>query len=139
MDVLLVEDEPLVREVVAEMLEDAGLTVSGAESADAALAAVGMAPAADDVAPPPPPPTVLVTDVNLGPDSSMDGIELAETLRRCWPWLGVVVITGRESNLGRCGALAPNERHLLKPFAPDDLVHAVRALGAPCGMDAPRG
>lgn len=138
MDVLLVEDEPLLREVVIEMLEHAGLDVEGMADADAALAALGLAmlggadaARADRAPAPAAPPTVLVTDVNLGPGSSMDGITLAETLRRRWPWLGVVVITGRESNLGRCAGLAPNERHLLKPFAPDDLVQAVRALAAP--------
>jgi CheY-like chemotaxis protein len=43
MDVLLVEDEPLVREAVAEALGEAGLDVAQAGSAEGALAAVGLA------------------------------------------------------------------------------------------------
>jgi DNA-binding response OmpR family regulator len=43
MDVLLVEDEPLAREAVAEALGEAGLDVAQAGSAEGALAAVGLA------------------------------------------------------------------------------------------------
>jgi CheY-like chemotaxis protein len=153
MDVLLVEDEPLVREAVAEALGEAGLDVAQAGSAEGALAAVGLAadaaasaaavprrpPATTDVpAPPPPPPpappAVLVTDVNLASaadEAALDGFALVAALRRRWPALGVVVITGRAANLARCVELAPPERHFLKPFAPEDLVQAVRELAAP--------
>jgi DNA-binding response OmpR family regulator len=43
MDVLLVEDEPMIREMLAEDLEDSGLDVIGAPSAEAALGAAGRA------------------------------------------------------------------------------------------------
>ncbi len=68
----------------------------------------------------------------------MDGFGLAAALRRRWPALGVVVITGREGNLDRCADLAPHERHLLKPFGPRELVCAVRALAAPPRAASPR-
>jgi CheY-like chemotaxis protein len=150
MDVLLVEDEPLVREAVAEALGEAGLDVAQAGSAEGALAAVGLAadaaasaaavprrpPATTGVpAPPPPaPPAVLVTDVNLASaadGAALDGFALAAALRRRWPTLGVVVTTGREANLARCAELTPPGRHFLKPFAPEELVRAVRELAAP--------
>jgi CheY-like chemotaxis protein len=138
MDVLLVEDEPLVREAVAEALDEAGLEVARADSAEAALAALGVAPNGHptaEAAPDHPPPdaalpAVLVTDVNLGPASALDGFALAAALRRRWPGIGVVVITGRMANLARCAELAPPERHFLKPFAPEALVQAVRELAA---------
>ncbi len=44
MDVLLVEDEPLVRASAAEALRDAGLDVAEAASAEEALAAPRTAP-----------------------------------------------------------------------------------------------
>jgi CheY-like chemotaxis protein len=153
MDVLLVEDEPLVREAVAEALDEAGLDVAQADSAEGALAAVGLAanaaasvaagpqgpPATTAIpAPPPPappaPPAVLVTDVDLGsaPDeAALDGFALAAALRHRWPGLGVVVMTGSAANLTRCAALGPPERHFLKPFAPEDLAQAVRDLATP--------
>jgi CheY-like chemotaxis protein len=149
--VLLVEDEPLVREVMAEALSEAGLDVAQAGSAEGALAAVGLAVdgrAADAMAnsappaatgatappPPPAPPAVLVTDVNLGsvPEGAgPDGLALAAALRRRWPGLGVVVVTGSAASLARCAEVRPPERHFLKPVAPGDLVRAVRDLAAP--------
>lgn len=128
MDVFVVEDEPLVREIITESLQETGLEVGEAASAEAALEAL----AAHGGKPPSP---VLVTDVNLG-HSRMDGIALAAELRHRWPALGVVVISGQEANLARSAALAPNERHLFKPFSPDALVHAVHELGAPAMASA---
>ena len=78
---------------------------------------------------------VLVTDVNLG-RGRMDGYALAAELRHRWPALGVVVISGYGPSLDRCGALAPHQRHLLKPFAPRALVQAVHELSAPATASA---
>jgi CheY-like chemotaxis protein len=123
MDVLMVEDETLLREALTESLEAAGLQVAGAASGEAALE-VMLAQAGQ------PPPPVLVTDVNLG-RGRMDGIALAAELRHRWPALGVVVMSGHAPNLARCVALAPHERRLLKPFAAGALVQAVRELVSP--------
>ena len=116
MDVLLVEDEPLIRETLAEDLSGAGLDVVEAPSAEAALGAAGQAAR---------PPSVLVTDVNLG--CGMDGLALAEEVRRRWPGVGVVVMTGRPSNLGGRRP-EPREICLVKPFVPPRLAAAVHEL-----------
>jgi CheY-like chemotaxis protein len=123
MDVLLVEDESMVREVVSEFLHDAGLEVTEVSSAASALEVLE----ADHGAPPPP---VLVTDVNLG-EGGMDGIALAEELRRRWPAIGIVVITGHAPNLVRMTLLQPHARSFLKPFPASELVRAVQDLVAP--------
>lgn len=123
MDVLVVEDEPLVREMVTEWLEEAGLQVAAVANAEVALAAVSMPPKGL-------PPPVLVTDLGLG-TGSMDGLTLAAELRRRWPGLGVVIMAEHEAKLPRRGSPAPQERHLVKPFAPTALVRAVRELAAP--------
>jgi DNA-binding response OmpR family regulator len=119
-EVLVVDDEPLLRMALGDALDEAGLEVAQAASAEVALAAAEAEP-----------PAVLVTDVNLGP-GEMDGIALADEAKRRWPGVGVVFITGRPSNLdGR--ALGARDRFLPKPFPPDRLVRAVRGLipGAP--------
>jgi DNA-binding response OmpR family regulator len=119
-EVLVVDDEPLLRMTLGEALDEAGLEVAQAASAEVALAAAEAGP-----------PAVLVTDVNLGP-GEMDGIALADEAKRRWPGVGVVFITGRPSNLdGR--ALGARDRFLPKPFPPHALVRAVRGLipGAP--------
>jgi CheY-like chemotaxis protein len=104
MDVLLVEDEDLVREVLSDGLEESGLSVVAVPSAETALSV-----AAEEE----PPPAVLVTDVNLGP--GMDGLALADQAHHVWPGVAVVVMTGDERNLlNRPGR--SRERHLLKPF-----------------------
>ena len=120
MDVLVVEDEPLVREAVARELREAGYKVGEAASAEAALA---TAEAADAAASGPPP--VVVTGLHLGP--GRDGLSLgAEVLRR-WPEVGVVYVTCRPDALaGRL--LGPREHYVVKPFAPEALRQAVRRL-----------
>jgi CheY-like chemotaxis protein len=119
MDVLLVEDDVSVRETLAEDLADAGLDVSEAPNADAALSV------ARALAQMGRPPSVLVTDVNLGP--GMDGLGLAAEVRRRWPEMGVVAITATPSKLsGR----DPDAREvcLVKPFGPPRLAAAVNEL-----------
>lgn len=116
MDVLLVEDEPMIREMLAEDLEDSGLDVIGAPSAEAALGVAGRAGG---------PPCVIVTDINLG--GGMDGIALVEEARRRWPGVGIVVMTGKPSNLGGRRP-DPREVCLVKPFGPPRLAAAVHEL-----------
>ncbi len=117
MDVLLVEDGPLVRASAAEALRDAGLDVAEAASAEAALAAADGAAHG--------PPRVLVADLHLGP--GMDGLSLGALLLRRWPQVGVVYATGHPEALdGR--SLGPRERYVVKPFAPAALLRAVRRL-----------
>jgi DNA-binding response OmpR family regulator len=116
MDVLLVEDEPAIRELLQEDLADAGLCVVPAPSAEEGLEAVAKEQG---------PPRVLVTDVNLGP--GMDGVALVEEAQRRWPSLAIVVMTGEERNLSRL----PEDLRggcLMKPFNPPRLVAAVTML-----------
>jgi DNA-binding NtrC family response regulator len=115
MDVLVVDDEDLVREIVSENLMEDGLQVTGAVCAEDALEIAGRSGV----------PEVLVTDVNLGP--GMDGFILADEVHRRWPSVGVVIMTGNAANFGVRGT-EENERFLEKPFGPARLVTAVREL-----------
>lgn len=117
MDVLLVEDEPLVREIAAAILRDAGFSVAEAATAEEALGFVdrfGQRP-----------PAVLVADLNLGP--GMDGFALRDEAQRRWPGIGVVYATGHPDSLdGRL--LGPRERYVVKPFTRAALLGAVQRL-----------
>lgn len=119
MDVLLVEDATLIREMLAEELTDAGLDVAEVPDAEGALQAAGAAWDASR------PPRVLVTDVDLG--TGMDGFALAVEIRRRWPDLGVVVMTGRPSSLDE---RRPDPRMvcLHNPSEPRRLAAVVRGL-----------
>jgi DNA-binding NtrC family response regulator len=114
MDVLLAEDDALVREALAETLTDAGLIVAAAASAEDALRIAEAEPA--------PPPSVLVTDVDLG--AGMDGHALAGACRRRWPALAVVVISGEPDNF-RARDPGPRGVFLAKPLRPAQLVRQV--------------
>lgn len=110
MNVLLVEDDVLIRSCLAEVLADAGMRVAEASSAGEALRLADADP-----------PGVLVTDLNLG--AGMGGRELASAAHRRWPSLRVVLISGGEVEEAK---LPPNDRFLAKPFRGSDLVQAVR-------------
>src|ERR1700759_2815615 len=81
---LLVEDDTLQREFLADLFKEKGLEVVECTTAEAAalvLATAGLELRA------------LVTDVHL--DGEMTGIELAEFAKRKYPQLNVLVIPGR--------------------------------------------
>ena len=115
MDVLVVDDEALVREIVAEGLTDEGYAAVEAASAEQALFLTETAGA----------PEVLVTDVDLW--GGMDGLALAEEVRRRWPDTGVVIMTGNPERL-ETHTFTEKERFLTKPFGNARLVTVVRDL-----------
>ena len=100
---LLVEDDALVRDTVALMLEEEGFEVTEADCAVEALRLVR-----DGLDAP-----VIVTDVDLGGGAS--GTDLADALHRLRPELRIIFITGRTGSLsGR--QRDEREAILPKPF-----------------------
>jgi two-component system response regulator RegA len=78
--VLLVEDEPRLRELLARAMTQWGFTVELARSAEEALRSVG-----DD------PPEIALLDLNL---PGMDGLECLSKLRERDPAVQGIVLTG---------------------------------------------
>ena len=106
MQVLIVEDEPLIRMCIRDVLEEAGFLC--AEAADAAQAAALLDGGG-------PPPDLLVSDYNLGPGP--DGMAVAAAAVRRLPGLPVLFVTGNpECFAGR--SPLPQEGLLAKPFPP---------------------
>lgn len=112
MDVLVVEDEDLLRELVVDVLSDAGMDVACTGTAEAAL----------DLASRRGMPRAVVTDINLG--AGMSGLALADAIRAMAPGVGVMFITGRPENLDHRPP-APREGRMFKPFDLASLVLAV--------------
>ena len=115
--ILLVEDEPLIREIMLESLEEAGFTVTEAADGDAAIGLIDRAAQAF---------AMLVTDFHM-PGRS-DGLAVAAAMRTRWPVAPVVIASGRPDvfDLGRTEALG---YHLLrKPYRPRDLVRLTASL-----------
>ncbi len=102
--VLLVEDEFLISEWVAESLSEQGFAVSTASNAADALRHLGSAPV-----------DVLFTDINL--PGSMDGIGLALRARELLPELPVVYASGRVNMLDP-QMRVPGSIFVAKPYAP---------------------
>lgn len=111
---LVVEDNDLVREVLAMGLEDEGFVVREAADAVSGLAALRSAPVA-----------ALVTDVELGPGGS--GLELAAQARAIAPDLPVLVVSGRPY-LAAEWQPGPRSAWLGKPFDLHVVAETVRKL-----------
>jgi DNA-binding response OmpR family regulator len=108
--VLLVEDDVLLREVMAELLQDEGFDVvecSTAESAELIVATCGAELRA------------LVTDNSLS--GTMSGVELARYAREKFPRMNIIIISGKQVE-----NTPVSTTFLHKPFAPASLVEAVR-------------
>jgi len=115
---LFVEDDAVIREVVADCLQDHGFGV-----VEAATAEDAMQHMAGGLGPP-----VVITDIDLGAGRS--GIELADWVHEGWPELGVIFVTGRVDRL-RGRSPDPREVCLAKPFRLSQLVELVRRFVSP--------
>jgi PAS domain S-box-containing protein len=116
---LLVEDEPALRDLVREVLVDSGYTVLTAGDGPQALA-VARAHAG--------PIEVLVTDVVM---PGMTGPKLAEQIALERPDAKVIYLSGySEEAVVTLGQLGPGTILLTKPFAGGDLLRAIRSVVA---------
>jgi PAS domain S-box-containing protein len=114
--VLLVEDEQIVRKLVATMLDDAGYRVLQAENAEEAIAYAETEERID----------VLLTDVVM---PGLSGPELAEHLTERWPTLRVLFVSGYTAEaIEKHGQISPGTSFLQKPFNRAQLTHALQEL-----------
>jgi CheY-like chemotaxis protein len=113
--VVIVDDEPLVREASARALEQAGIEVRVADGAESALAIIeelGNRAA------------LLLTDVVM---PHMGGRELAARAAEILPNLPVLYMTGyTDDTILLHGVEAHSVELLRKPFSPQILVHTVK-------------
>jgi CheY-like chemotaxis protein len=125
--ILLVEDEPEVRDLTAEILRDAGYQMLTAAGPAAALQISAAFRGTIHL---------LLTDVVM---PAMGGRELADRIAVARPDTAVLYMSGyTDEALGHRGMLAPGVRLLAKPFTPNELRHAVRAsLDTRQGGEAP--
>jgi two-component system phosphate regulon response regulator PhoB len=115
--VMLVEDEPEIREMLTFALNRAGFDTVGAGSAEEAMQLLDG-----------PVPTVVVIDWML-PGAS--GIDLARRLRRdeLFADLPMIMLTARGEEADKLkGFDAGVDDYLTKPFSPRELVARIRAL-----------
>jgi DNA-binding NtrC family response regulator len=111
--VLLVEDDFLIMEDIAQTLRDNGCLVEQASDFDEGLQAIEAMP---DLA-------VLVTDISLGGYRS--GLDLVEAARARRPRLGVIILSGQVRPPS--DAVPADALFCTKPCAPGALVTLVNA------------
>ncbi|MFT8243298.1 PAS domain S-box protein [Roseomonas sp. BN140053] len=115
--VLVVDDEPTVRMLVTEVLEELGYA-----AIEAADGAGGLRVLQSDVR-----LDLLITDVGL--PGGMNGRQMADAARQTRPGLRVLFITGYAENaVVGSGRMEPGMHVLTKPFALDMLASRIKAI-----------
>ena len=110
--VLVVEDEVLVRLMIAEELRSAGFQVIEASDADEALAVLANI---TDV-------SVIFSDIRM--PGSMDGLELAKKVRADFPKIRIVLASG---NLAAVASV-DHDGCFLKPYEADEIINLIKTL-----------
>jgi CheY-like chemotaxis protein len=120
-DILVIEDDPIMREALTDWLQAAGYGVRTAADGSAGLAAVKFAV-----------PALVVTDIHM-PGTNGDAI--ISELKRHYPEVAVIAISGLFNSghgLDADAALALGAaRALAKPFKRADLLRAMAELLGP--------
>ena len=114
--VLVVEDEPVVRSVILEMLGEQGYRTIEAADGPSGLRLLRTDQRID----------LLVTDVGL---PGMNGRQLADLARETRPDLKILFITGYAESVAIAdGFLQPGMEMITKPFDLDNLSQRIRAM-----------
>jgi len=112
---LVVDDEPALRESIARALTAEGYAVDTAADGEEALAAVALGE-----------PDLILLDVLM---PRLDGLEVTRRLRAQDSRVPVLVLTARDGVGDRVAGLdAGADDYVVKPFALDELLARVRAL-----------
>lgn len=115
---MLVEDDPLVRDILARQMEEAGHIVIAVDSVDAALARLDVGEAID----------VIVSDLSM-PEAN--GVTFIREAQRRRPGLPAVLLTGfatSQAEIAIGGAVGGTFTLLRKPIAGHVLAERVAVL-----------
>lgn len=111
----MVEDEPHLLLMAGDLVEDAGLEPIFAENADDA---VQLLEGRNDI-------SIVFTDVSM--PGSMDGAKLAAAIRKRWPPIKLVVVSG---HLVGDPELPEGTRFFRKPYDTAAITSTLRKLAA---------
>jgi CheY-like chemotaxis protein len=117
---LIVEDDPMQREMICLLLEESDVDVIECESAEAAE--LVLENAGDNV-------MLLMTDVQLA--GNMNGVELAHIAHKYNPCMGVVVTSGRPLPQ----ELPDGAKFWAKPWAPLDVIREAERMAYAWSID----
>jgi DNA-binding response OmpR family regulator len=120
-DVLVVDDEPVVRDAIRLVLEQEGFSVACVAEAEAALDHPALATC-----------RLVICDIML---PGRSGLEVVPVLRRRRPELPILIVTGRAtSDLAAQTLEAGATAFLAKPFDDTELMTLVRRVLGPTAI-----
>ena len=112
--VLVVDDDPHIRQLLVFALEKAGITAREAEDGEAALAAVSAHA-----------PDLVVLDINM---PKLDGLEVCRRLRALGD-LPILFLSSRDDEIDRVlGIELGADDYVTKPFSPREVTARVQAI-----------
>ncbi|WP_120501167.1 sigma-54 dependent transcriptional regulator [Roseovarius sp. EL26] len=114
-DILVVDDERDIRELISDILQDEGYGTRLAANADECMASIG-----DKT------PAMMVLDIWLK-DSHMDGIDILKAVKKDYPEVPVVIISGHGNIEIAVAAIKQGAYDFIeKPFNIDQLMVVIR-------------
>lgn len=115
LDILIVDDEPDIRELLSGILEDEGYVTRGAASGEKALKEIAARQ-----------PNLLILDVWLG-DPQYDGLKILDLIQKTNPELPIVMISGHGTVETAVTAIKKGAYDFIeKPFKTDRLLLTVK-------------
>jgi two-component sensor histidine kinase/CheY-like chemotaxis protein len=113
-NVLVVEDEMVLRMRAVDIVENAGFTAVQAVNADQAIA---ILEGRSDI-------SLLFTDIQM--PGSMDGLKLAHAVHERWPEIKIILVSGQ---VNPTEAEKPtNSRFFVKPLAVEEMIEHLQAM-----------
>ncbi|MGR3713654.1 MAG: nitrogen assimilation response regulator NtrX [Shimia sp.] len=114
-DILIVDDERDIRELISDILEDEGFATRKAGNSDDAMKEVTETQ-----------PALMILDIWLK-DSNMDGIDILKAVKRDYPEVPVVIISGHGNIEIAVAAIKQGAYDFIeKPFNIDQLLVVIR-------------
>ncbi|MCG8626534.1 MAG: sigma-54 dependent transcriptional regulator [Proteobacteria bacterium] len=127
-EVLIVDDEPDIRNMVRMLLEDEGYAVREASNAEETRHALSAKP-----------PSLIILDIWMR-QSDMDGLELQKWVKRQYPHVPTIIISGHGNIETAVQAMKDGAFDFVeKPFKSDQLLLLVERALATAKRDAEHG
>lgn len=113
-EILIVEDEPLLRMDIADHLSALGYRVFEGANADEAISVLELNSGI----------RLIITDIDM--PGSMDGLKLAAAVRDRWPPVKIIVVSGHR--VVEITDLPDGSMFFSKPYSPLEIESSMREL-----------
>jgi YesN/AraC family two-component response regulator len=114
-DILVVDDEEMMRELLEDVLVMEGYAVDTAEDGQTALSKVKDAP-----------PLLVISDIKM---PRMNGFELLKSIKERFPEMRMIMMTGYSDDFTVKDALRLNaDEYIIKPFNTQDITAVVKSV-----------